>query len=77
MGMPFLNLHDFLSNPKDPDPSRKFVGLRVPIPSEKNRNVGGPIPSLGHAWILREICQMMKILAAIALFEIPDTQWDC
>ncbi len=25
----------------------------VPIPSEKNRNVGGPIPSLGHTWILR------------------------
>ena len=32
-------------------PNRIF---RVPIPSEKHRNVGGPIPFLGHIWILRD-----------------------
>ena len=36
-----------LRTPKNPDPS-VIIGLRVPIPSEKTRNVGGPIPSLGH-----------------------------
>ena len=35
---------------KNPDPS---LGLRVPIPSEKNRNVG-VIPFLGHARFLSE-----------------------
>ena len=28
------------------------IGMRVPIPSEKNRNVG-VIPFLGHTWIVR------------------------
>ena len=33
-------------------PAGKFRGLRLPIPSEKNRNVG-TIPLFGHTWILR------------------------
>ncbi len=42
------------------------IGLRVPIPSEKNRNVG-VIPFLGHTWILRvlhiENCQRVVFWA--------------
>ena len=30
------------------------IGLRVPIPSQRNRNVG-VIPFLGHTWILRAL----------------------
>ena len=34
-----------------PTPPDRKIGLRLPIPSEKNRNLG--VPFLGHTWILR------------------------
>ena len=38
--------------PKNPDPSRKFVGLMVETSHPQNRIIG-EIPFLGHIWILR------------------------
>ena len=49
-----LGIGSFDRFPKDPDPSRSNRIFRVPIPSETNRNVGGPIPFLGHTRILKD-----------------------
>ncbi len=61
--------NDSIQIPKNPDPSLE-VGLRVPIPSKKNRNVG-VIPLLGHTWILKEYYIELKYIYIYMLLAIP------